>query len=159
MVPLDGGRGGIRESLLVRNVVRELAVCCQSRIEHNSYFYRFQRNGFPQKWFSAKRLFNKILSTKYFLQNEGKARGGGKQGILDIHVSGSKCSYSLYRSWNNAVPIPIASCACPNEIRRSLLVASSRSKWSSIIMYLPSFFFKPQKMALSALVGDLVLLN
>ena len=56
-----------------------------------------------------------------------------------IHVSGIKCSCSLYRSWNNAVPLPIASCACPNEVLRSLLVASSCYKWSSSIVYLSSF--------------------
>ena len=37
---------------------------------------------------------------------------------------------------NNAVPLPIASCAIPIEILRSLLVTSSRSKWSSNIVYL-----------------------
>ena len=56
-----------------------------------------------------------------------------------IHISGIKCSCSLYRSLNNAVPLPIASCACPNEILRSFLVASSLSKWSSNIVYLSSF--------------------
>ena len=56
-----------------------------------------------------------------------------------IHMSGIRCLRSLYRSRNIAVPLPIAICAYPSDIRMSFLVASSRSKWSSSTVYLCSF--------------------
>ena len=53
---IDRGRGRIRDALPVRELVGELTVCYQRRIEYNSYFYGFQQNAFPHI-----SLHNKIL--------------------------------------------------------------------------------------------------
>ena len=45
---LSGGHGHIRDALSLREVVGELTVRYQRRIEYTSYFCGFQQNVFPQ---------------------------------------------------------------------------------------------------------------
>ena len=67
----SGGRGHIRDALPVREVVAELTICYQRRVEYRSYFYGFQQNSFPHKFFTTKGF-----SIKCFPRNTGKARWG-----------------------------------------------------------------------------------
>ena len=52
--PKIGECGHIRDALPVREVVGGLIVRYQRRIEYKSYFYSFQQNVFPQKFFSTR---------------------------------------------------------------------------------------------------------
>ena len=81
MVPLDGGRKRIMDSLPVREVVGELAVRYQRRIEYNSYFYGFQWNAYPQKCSSAEGFSMECFQRNAFHEMQ-ENHDGKKQGSL-----------------------------------------------------------------------------
>ena len=88
MVPLDGGRGCIRDSLSVRDVVREFTVRYQRRIESKSYFYGFQQNTFPRKYFPTKG-FSKICFQRnafHEMQENNDGEKSLKPGLLILSV-------------------------------------------------------------------------
>ena len=88
MVPLDGGRGRIRDALPVREVVAELSVRYQIRIEYNRYFYSSQGNVFPRKYFTTKGFSNKCFQQNVLhkIQEKHDGEKARKPRLLIISV-------------------------------------------------------------------------